>query len=102
MLGDINGDRCREYARQRGSTAAARRELEDFRAAINYHRREGLCSAIVEVVLPEKGESRDRWLARSEAARLIWSAWRYREIQRGQPTGRGSRQHVARFLVAAL
>ena len=101
-LGDINGDRCREYARQRGSTAAARRELEDLRAAINHHRREGLCSAIVEVVLPPKGESRDRWLTRSEAARLIWSAWRYREIQKGQPTGRRSRQHVARFLVAAL
>ena len=101
-LSDINGDRCREYARWRGSAATARRELEDLRAAINHHRREGLCSAIVEVVLPQKGESRDRWLARSEAAQLIWSAWRYREIQKGQPTGRHSRQHVARFLLAAL
>jgi len=101
-LADINGDRCREYARRRRSAAAARRELEDLRAAINYHRREGLCSVIVEVVLPKKGESRDRWLTRSEAAHLIWSAWRYREVQKGQPTGRRSRQHVARFLVAAL
>jgi hypothetical protein len=101
-LADINGDRCREYARQRGSTAAARRELEDLRAAINYHRREGLCSSVVEVALPPAGEARERWLTRSEAARLIWSAWRYRETQKGQVTGRRSRQHIARFLVAAL
>jgi hypothetical protein len=95
-------DRKFAEAARRIAQATARRELEDLRAAINHHRREGLCSAIVEVVLPQKGESRDRWLARSEAAQLIWSAWRYREIQKGQPTGRHSRQHVARFLLAAL
>ena len=101
-LADINGELCRAYVRDRGSQASARRELEELRAAINYHRREGLCSAIVEVALPQKGENRDRWLTRSEAARLIWSAWRYREVQKGHATGRRSRQHVARFLVAAL
>jgi len=101
-LADVNGELCRAYVRDRGSQAAARRELEELRAAINYHRREGLCSAIIEVVLPEKSNSRDRWLTRSEAARLIWAAWRYREVQKGYATGRRSRQHVARFLVAAL
>jgi hypothetical protein len=101
-LADINGDRCRDYAVQRGHASAARRELEDLRAAINYHRHEGLCTAVVEVVLPSEGQARERWLTRSEAARLIWSAWRYREIQKGQPTGRRSRQHIARFLIAAL
>jgi integrase len=53
-------------------------------------------------VLPQKGESCERWLTRSEAAKLIWSAWRYREVQKRHPTGRRSRQHLARFLVAAL
>jgi integrase len=101
-LADISGDLCRNYATERGHQAAARRELEELRAAINHHRREGLCSAVVEVVLPPEGEGRERWLTRSEAARLIWSAWRYREVQKGQPTGRRSRQHVARFLVTAL
>jgi hypothetical protein len=101
-LADIDGKLCRSYAKHRGSAAAARRELEDLRAAINHHRREGLCSAIVEVVLPPEGEPRERWLTRSEAARLIWHAWRYREVQKGHPTGRRSRQHVARFLLAAL
>ena len=49
----------------------ARRELEDLRAAINHHRREGLCNAIVDVVLPPKSQLAERWLTRSEAARLI-------------------------------
>ncbi len=101
-LADINGDRCRAYANERGSSAAARRELEDLRAAINHHRHEGLCSAVVEVVLPAKSEPRERWMTRKEAARLIWSAWRYREVQKGHETGRRSRQHIARFLIAAL
>jgi phosphoenolpyruvate synthase/pyruvate phosphate dikinase len=50
VLSDINGKLCRAYAEHRGSDAADRRELEELRAAINYHRREGLCSAVVEVV----------------------------------------------------
>jgi integrase len=102
VLSDINGTLCRAYSEQRGSSAAARRELEDLRSAINHHRREGLCSAVVEVVLPEAPPARERWLTRSEAAQLIWAAWRYREVQKGSATGRRSRQHVARFILLAL
>jgi integrase len=102
VLSDLNGMICRAYVDRRGSIAAARRELEDLRAAINHHRREGLCSAIVEVVLPEPSPARGRWLTREEAARLLWSAWRYREVQKGKPTGRRSRQHIARFILLAL
>src|SRR5580704_7306614 len=50
------------YAAQRSTDAAARRELEDLRAAINHHRREGLCSQVVEVVLPPERPARERWL----------------------------------------
>ena len=39
---------------------------------------------------------------RSEAAALIWRAWRYREIQKGHATSRRSRAHVARFILVAL
>jgi integrase len=101
-LADVGGQSCRAYVRERGAASAARRELEDLRAAINHHRREGLCSEIVEVALPEKPASRERWLTRSEAARLIWAAWRYREIQKGVPTDRRSRRHVARFILVGL
>jgi len=102
MLSYVTGETCRAYAAQRSTDAAARRELEDLRAAINYHRRENLHDRIVSVVLPVERPPRDRWLTRSEAARLIWSAWRYREVQRGKQTGRRSRQHVARFILTAL
>jgi hypothetical protein len=102
MLSYVTGETCRAYAAQRSTDAAARRELEDLRAAINYHRRENLHDRIVSVVLPAERPPRDRWLTRSEAARLIWSAWRYREVQKGKRTGRRSRQHVARFILIAL
>ena len=102
VLSDVNGVLCRAYVEHRGASAAARRELEELRAAINHHRREGLCSAIVEVTLPEASAGRERWLTREEAARLLWAAWRYREVQKGKPTGRRSRQHIARFILVAL
>jgi integrase len=102
VLSDINGQLCRAYVAHRGTDGAARRELEDLRAAINHHRREGLCSAIIEVVLPAAAAPRERWLTRSEAARLVWAAWRYREVQKGFATGRRSRQHIARFVLVAL
>lgn len=100
-LSQVTGRSCRDYAVYRGKPVA-RRELEDLRAAINYHRAEGLSREVVEVTLPEPGAPRDRWLTRAEAARLIWAAWRYREVQKGQPTDRRSRRHVARFVLVAL
>ena len=86
MLSDVNGALCRAYVGHRGSIAAARRELEELRAAINHHRKEGLCSAIVEVVLPAAAPARERWLTRAEAAALLRAAWRYREVQKGKRT----------------
>ena len=100
-LADINGKACRDYAEHR-SNKSARRELEDLRAAINHHRREGLCSEIVEVVLPPRSPPRERWLTRQEAARLVRAAYRYREVQKGVPTDRRSRRHVARFVLIGL
>lgn len=101
-LDQIDGALCRSYVAKRGSVSAARRELEDLRAAINHHRKEGLCSEIVEIVLPPKAAARDRYLTREEAAKLVWAAWRYRETQKGHETGRASRKHVARFILVGL
>jgi integrase len=92
-LSAVNGKTCREYVEHAGTPAAARRHLEDFRAAIIHHRREGFCSEVIEVVLPEKSPPRERWLTRSEAARLLWACWR---------GGQGRRKHVARFILIAL
>jgi hypothetical protein len=40
---------------QRAAPSSARRELEDLRAAINHHAKQGFHREIVNVSLPEKG-----------------------------------------------
>jgi hypothetical protein len=111
VLSDVNGVNCRAYTRSRGSNGGARRDLEDLRAAINHHSKEGFHRGMVRVVLPEKGLPRERWLHRSEAAKLLWACWRYRETQtvhigplKGQKieTDKRPLRHVARFILIGL
>jgi integrase len=111
-LADVTGSSCRRYAKHRANTGGARRDLEDLRAAINHHAKEGLHRGVVRIVLPKRGAPRDRWLTRSEAARLLWACWRTREVQttrRGDlgcgvkvETARYPLRHLARFVLIAL
>jgi integrase len=120
-LADVTGRSCRAYVEHRTAqawkssrpentgiparmvtAAAPRRELADLRAAINHHRREGLCSEVVSVVLPEATPARERWLTRSEAARLLWAAWRARVAVPGREKKRAVGKHVARFILVGL
>lgn len=105
-LSEVNGANCRAYVAYRGVVPAARRELEDLRAAINSHRREGLCSEVVGVWLPKKSEARNRWLTRSEAARLLWTAWRaiskHRRRSGQEVVLRQVGKHLARFILVGL
>ena len=111
MLGSMSTDLCNDYVTERGSSGGARRDLEDLRAAINHHAKENLHHAVIHVALPEKGEARDRWLTRNEAAKLIWTCWRHREVQtvhrgpmKGQKilTDKRPLRHVARFLLIGV
>jgi integrase len=99
-----------QSAKEKASTGTggARRDLEILRAAINHHSAENLHYGKVSVWLPDKGEARERWLERSEAAAMIWKAYRYREVQtihvgpnKGQQviTDRRPLRHVARFIL---
>ena len=101
-LADVTGASCRAYVAQSRSAASARRELEDLRSAINYHRREGFHDRIVSVTLPARAKARERWLTRSEAAKLVWAAWSFRQTRNGVLIDKFPRRHVARFIVAAL
>lgn len=111
-LADVNTKTCQGYVKHRedngGGKGGARRDLEILRAAINHHSHENLHYGKVSVWLPRRGEPRDRWLTRSEAAAMVWKAYRYREVQtihvgsrKGQKihTNRRPLQHVARFLL---
>src|SRR5262249_58105226 len=74
---------CREYARGRSSASMARRELETLRAATRYYHREVQSLGVLpSVALPRKAEPRDRWLTRSEAARLLWAARHTQHLKR--------------------
>lgn len=109
-LAEVTTANCIAYERSRGSSGGIRRELEDLRAAINYHAKEGLHVGTVNVRLPDKGAPRDRWLTRSEAAKLLWACWRAKEKQRRSrkgpseslPTKKWTRRHVARFILLGL
>lgn len=110
-LADVGPKTCAAYVQSRGSTGGARRDLEDLRAAVRYHAKKGYHREVIDVELPEKGDARDRWLTRSEAARLIWTCWRYREEQRrGRgddkgpplPTKKQPLRHIARFILIGL
>jgi integrase len=109
-LEEITGALCRSYTdariRQNGGLSkgkgGAKRDLEDLRAAINHAHKEGIFRGIVRIVLPEKGKARQRWLTRSEFARLLWVCWRTREMQAGKATSKHPLRHLCRFLLLGL
>ena len=111
MLSAVTGATCRAFTKHRGNNGGSRRDLEDLRAAINHHSKEGFHRGIVRVVLPSKGLPRERWLSRDEAAALLWACWRYREQQPAQKnnltgkkieTDKRPLRHVARFILIGL
>jgi hypothetical protein len=59
------------------SDQTARRRLMDLRAAINVYHAEHTLNVVPKITLPAKGEGRDRWLTRNEAARLLGAALGY-------------------------
>jgi integrase len=109
-LSEVTGDTCRKYASMRG-VGGARRDLEDLRAAINHHAKEGLHRGVVRVLLPPKGTPRDRWLTRGEVARLLRACWTAHEVQilhrgplKGQrvETDKRPLRHLARFILIGV
>ena len=85
-VSEIKPSTCQAYAKARGD-GPARRELEDLRAALRLAWKERILANPIPVELPQAGPPRERWLTRSEVARLLWAAWRLREKQR---RGRGA------------
>ncbi len=78
MVGDITGNTCRNYTRQRVTsgcqTASARRELTVLRAAASHCEREGYLTRAPSVVLPEVQSRIPRVFTRGELAAVVRSA----------------------------
>lgn len=87
VVSDIKGKTCREFAKGK-KPSMARRQLETLRAAVNYFHREYGLDPVPAFTLPTKHRPRERWLTRSEAARLLWAARRT--------------PHLARFILIGL
>lgn len=91
-LTHVKGETCRRYGKWRDRSAGTiRRELGTLQAAMNYAHREGYVTSAPVVTLPHKPESKERWLTRSEAARLVWTAYRGHKAK-----------HLARFILIGL
>lgn len=110
-LTDLNQTLTNEFVKKRGNQGGARRDLENLRAAVNHHAAQNLHHAVIKIKLPPKGKAREQWLDRTEAARLLWAAWRHREeqtIHRGKNKGKKIKtakytlRHVARFILIGL
>jgi hypothetical protein len=109
-LSAVNARIFAAYVKHRGNRGGARRDLETS-SRNHHHAKEGFHRGMVRVSLPHKGEARDRWLTRKEAAALIWQCWRHREKQtihsgksKGDPvsTNRRPLRHIARFVLIGL
>lgn len=101
-LSDISRTTCKEYEDQRGSSSAARRELEDLRSAVNMAIADGVCRHTIIVTVPDAPPKRTSFLEPSEVAKLLWRAYRQCQTFKGQPTKRHPSRHVARFIICAL
>jgi hypothetical protein len=71
----LKNERIRDMEKRRiVSDQTARRHLEDLRAALNAYHAEHTLDLVPKIALPEKRKGRERWLLRSEAARLLGAA----------------------------
>lgn len=101
---DIRTATCHAYVKVIGKTRTASMDLELLRAAINHAVAEQLLERAIPVTLPPKSLPRERWLTRSEVARLVWAAWRDRRLNNGR-SGEADewakRKHLARWMLVA-
>jgi integrase len=93
FVGDIKAQACRDFVDWSTGTPnrnndragivprdgivsdqTARRRLEDLRAAVNAYHAEHTLNFVPKITLPAKTQGRQRWLTRTEAARLLGAA----------------------------
>ncbi len=97
-VADIRPAACRAYAawrisagERRLSSSTARRDLAVLSSALNFYHSEFCLDAVPAVKLPQAAPRREAWLSRSQAAALLWAAWRNKESR-----------HLVRYILCAL
>lgn len=105
FVSDINASNCHAYLSFVGATRSASRDLELLRAALRHAREQRILEGTVKVTLPPKSKPRERWLTRSEVAKLVWTAWRGGRSANGRSRQEDNwhmRRHLARFILLAV
>jgi len=104
-IGDLDGALQERYAEERAKDASAFRDLKLLQAAINrcVKKTKGGIQPKFSATLPPAPKSRERYLTRDEAARLLWAAWRYRKATKlSTSKGRHTLRHLARYILVGL
>ncbi|OHV83694.1 hypothetical protein LCM4573_06190 [Rhizobium sp. LCM 4573] len=82
------------------------RELAELKSIINFGIQKGLCELrghIIDWELPPPPEPRMTFYTRSEVAKLVWTAYRRKNMAMGRPgVGIYTSKHIARFLLIAV
>ncbi len=114
----INGDWCRSYVKKRvaGKIApeplpgrqpkkpqesSVRRDLEHLSACLGYAVKEGVLAYAPKVTFPPASEPRQAFLTRDQAAKLLWTCWRYEQHGPKNQTLYPLR-HLCRFILIGL
>ena len=114
----INGDWCRAYVKKRTTgkiapplrngrkpklpkASSVRRDLEHLSAALGYAVKEGILAYAPKITYPKAPKARERFLTRDEAARLLWTCWRYRQLGPKNQVLRPLR-HLCRFILMGI
>jgi len=80
---EISTKTCRAYAESRGMNSGSGADLKVLRAAvIHWHKEYGPLTFLPTFWRPADPPPRERWLTKSEAARLLWAARRYQHLRR--------------------
>jgi integrase len=104
-VSDINAANCHAYVEFVGARRSASRDLEILRAALRHANEQRILDGVVKVSLPPKSQPRQRWLTRSEVAKMVWTAWRSTRTANGRSgheDGWHTRRHLARFILLAV
>lgn len=80
---EISTKTCREYAALKGNNSGAASDLKILRAAtVHWHKEYGPLTVMPTFWRPAEPPPRERYLTRSEAAKLLWAARRYQHLRR--------------------
>lgn len=81
-VADITVRRCKEYAKTKTAPAAGA-DLKVLKASVKHWDAEyGPLDTVPQWWMPQGNPPKERWLTRSEAARLLWAARRYQHMRR--------------------